>query len=392
MGATPTHRVLVLIYLATSTSLLSGAVVPASTLIIDEVTTLSSNESSTTPALEVEQLNDDETKEDAVVVENLPSESTDVKGKGDIIEITPNKDADSQIETVEEEPVQPQMDEIETTTLGLPSSTSSIPSTTKPPPPKVFSARERQALIGHLNGNYDQATLVLTENQKLAIQQENRIRGQGFRAFSSPFAQSGPSSSPDQPRSIQNFSPQQSQQQFGSVQQQQFGSVQQQQFGSPQQQQFGSPQQQQFGSPQQQQFGSPQQQQFGSPQQERFGSPLQKPFGSPQQQQFGSPQQERFGSPLQQQFGPPQQQTFGFQQQPQLGLQQQQPAFNPIQQQQQEGINQIPPQFQQPGSQQLFQQRPQFPSNPREGIATPDQQAEALKQSLFSALQSSNSF
>jgi len=360
MGATPTHRVLVLIYLATSTSLLSGAVVPASTLIIEEVTTLSSNGSSTSPALEVEQLNDDETKEDAVVVENLPSESTDVKGKGDIIEITPNKDADSQIETVEEEPVQPQMDEIETTTLGLPSSTSPTPPTTKPPPPKVFSARERQALIGHLNGNYDQAALVLTENQKLAIQQENRIRGQGFGAFSSPFAQSGPSSSPEQPRSIQNFSPQQSQQQFGSVQQQQ----------------FGSPQQQQFGSPQNQQFGSPQQQQFGSPQQQQFGSPLQKPFGSPQQQQFGSPQQ----------------QTFGFQQQQQLGLQQQQPGFNPIQQQQQGGINQIPPQFQQPGSQQLFQQGQQFPSNPREGIATPDQQAEALKQSLFSALQSSNSF
>ena len=136
---------------------------------------------------------------------------------------------------------------------SLPSSfTSPATPATPAPPPQQLSARERQALIGHLGGTADLTSVVLTDKQRLAVFQEKSLRSQGFGAFSSA-----------SDNKIQN-TPEQSQHRFGQQQRQlqQFPSQQQQQFTSQQQQQFSS--QQQLSS-QQQQFSS-QQQQF-SPQQ-----------------------------------------------------------------------------------------------------------------------------
>ena len=50
--------------------------------------------------------------------------------------------------------------------------------------PQQIIAHARQALIGHLEGNFDQSNIALTDKQRLAIFQEQTFRGQGFSAFS----------------------------------------------------------------------------------------------------------------------------------------------------------------------------------------------------------------
>ena len=51
---------------------------------------------------------------------------------------------------------------------------------------EILSAKERQALIGHLDGiDTDKVTVALTDRQKLALEQEKKLRQQGFSAFSS---------------------------------------------------------------------------------------------------------------------------------------------------------------------------------------------------------------
>ena len=49
--------------------------------------------------------------------------------------------------------------------------------------PIVFTAREREEIIGHLLGR-DISTVILTPTQKQAIIQENELREQGFSPFS----------------------------------------------------------------------------------------------------------------------------------------------------------------------------------------------------------------
>merc|ERR1719500_1260167 len=104
---------------------------------------------------------------------------------------------------------------------------------TPAPPPQQLTSRERQALIGHLDGNFDQIAIVLSDKQRLAIFQERSFRSQGFGAFSP----ASDANNQEQPR--------QSQQQFGAQQQSQFRTQQNQQFSpqSQQRQRFPPPQQ-----------------------------------------------------------------------------------------------------------------------------------------------------
>merc|ERR1719369_78472 len=105
--------------------------------------------------------------------------------------------------------------------------------TTPAPPPQQLTARERQALIGHLDGNFDQTAIVLTDKQRLAIFQERRFRSQGFGAFSPASDGNNQQRFQEQPRQQQNqqFSPQlQNRQQFSPSQQPQFPPQQQQNF------------------------------------------------------------------------------------------------------------------------------------------------------------------
>ena len=51
---------------------------------------------------------------------------------------------------------------------------------------EILSSKERQALIGHLVGvDTDKVVVALTDRQKLALEQEKKLRQQGFSAFSS---------------------------------------------------------------------------------------------------------------------------------------------------------------------------------------------------------------
>merc|ERR1711981_1357304 len=78
-----------------------------------------------------------------------------------------------------------------------------------------LSAEERRVLIGHLEG---QEGLVLTARQQLALLQERKFREQGFQPFSAQSDNRG-RFQPDQPRSQQQFQPQN--QRFQPQQQQQ---------------------------------------------------------------------------------------------------------------------------------------------------------------------------
>jgi len=247
----------------------------------------------------------------------------------------------------------------------------STPSTTQSPP-QLLSAHERQSLIGHLVSISDQKSLVLTEKQKIALQQELSFQNQGYRAFSSASDITGKKGFSEQPRRIQNFNQQQGQQQHLSFQQQQ-------EFDSQQQQQFNFQQQQQFDYQQPPQFVNQQKQQFGSQQQPPFG------LQQPQQQLFSPRQADQFPPQLQQQFQRTNEQFRGQLQQQRPNSIQSLNRINNIQPQrvfQPEQLSQLQPQSNQiPGQ--------QFQTNPQEIIRTPQQQEAALKKSLLSALKNS---
>jgi len=89
-------------------------------------------------------------------------------------------------------------------------------------------------LIGHLVGSFGQATLVLTEKQKLALQQENNLRNKGYGAFSSTLDRQGATHS--QPGQSLGLNSESTNQQFGF--QHRFGSLQQQQLSLTDEQQL----------------------------------------------------------------------------------------------------------------------------------------------------------
>ena len=122
--------------------------------------------------------------------------------------------------------------EISSTTIA---SSQEIPSPAlASSPTREFSASERRALIGHLVGSFGQSTLVLTENQKLALQQENNLRNKGYGAFSSSLDRQGATHS--QPRPSLSLNSEYTNQQFGF----------QHRFGSPEQQQLSTTDRQQL--------------------------------------------------------------------------------------------------------------------------------------------------
>ena len=51
-------------------------------------------------------------------------------------------------------------------------------------PTQQMAAHERQVLVGLLEDNFDQSNMAPTEEQRLAIFQEQNFRRQGFSAFS----------------------------------------------------------------------------------------------------------------------------------------------------------------------------------------------------------------
>merc|ERR1712018_26421 len=75
-----------------------------------------------------------------------------------------------------------------------------------PPPPRRFSAKERKALLAHLDGTKfgGNQHLVLTKNQKLALEQEKEFQGKGFAPFSSD-SDPPPPPPPRQPNQIELF-------------------------------------------------------------------------------------------------------------------------------------------------------------------------------------------
>jgi len=131
-------------------------------------------------------------------------------------------------------------------------------------------------LIGHLVGSFGQSTLVLTENQKLALQQENNLRNKGYGAFSYLLDRQGATHS--QPRPSLNLNSEYTNQQFGF----------QHRFGSPQQQQLSSTDRQQLRI-----LDQSKSQLFHEPQQQTSNT---IPFSHPSHllHQLSGEQQERF--------------------------------------------------------------------------------------------------
>merc|ERR1711970_609885 len=199
-----------------------------------------------------------------------------------------------------------------------------------------ITAHERQALIGHLEGNFDQSNTVLTDKQRLAIFQEQTFRRQGFGAFSPASDNQIQRRISEQPRQNAPAFETQAQQQFGVQQNQPFQS-QPQRLPAQQQQQFQPQQEQRFRPRQQQQFQQrpPQQQQF----QQRPAQQQQFQQQVPQQQQFQQrpPQQQRF------QQGPQQQQQFQQRQQQQFSNTPAPPSRSDLRalQQQEDALNEI---------------------------------------------------
>merc|ERR1712083_412530 len=84
--------------------------------------------------------------------------------------------------------------------------TTTTTTTPPPPPPRRFSAKERKALLAHLDGTKfgGNQHLVLTKNQKLALEQEKEFQGKGFAPFSSD-SDPPPPPPPRQPNQIEIF-------------------------------------------------------------------------------------------------------------------------------------------------------------------------------------------
>jgi len=261
-----------------------------------------------------------------------------------------------------------------------------IPSTTATSSPtRVFSASERKALIGHLVGSFGQATLVLTENQKLALQQENNLRNKGYAAFSSVLDRQGAIQS--QPTQSLSLNSEPANQQFGF----------QHRFGSPQQQQISSNDGQQFRILDQ--YSS----QLLHDQQQQTLNTLPSSHPSHLLHQLSGEQQERFLNQFSQLSG--EQQLYAYNkflntdpQAQQFAIKQfltlDQDVLSGSLQGEVDGVSGVQ-------SQQVFQSghlphlqpgqhnSQQFSSNPKDLITTAQQQEEVLKQSLFSALQRS---
>jgi len=327
--------------------------------------------------------------EDAEVdVKNVEAQSTTEASSPDIPSTTKASSPEMTSTTITSSP------KIPSTTIA---SSSEIPTTTTTSPPKipsstitssptqVFSAPERKALIGHLVGSFGQATLVLTENQKLALQQENNLRNKGYGAFSSALDKQG--ATHEQPRQSLSLNSDAANQQFGF----------QHRFGSPQQQQLSSTDEQQFRILDQynyQLFHQQQQQtpntfpsthpshllhQLSGEQQERF---LNQFSQLPREQQLYAYNQFLNTDPQTQQFAI--KQFLSLDQEVLSGsLQGEVDGVSGVQSQQVFQSGHLP--HLQPG----HQNSQQFSSNERDLITTTQQQEEVLKQSLFSALQRS---
>ena len=272
--------------------------------------------------------------------------------------------------------------EISSTTIA---SSQEIPSPAlASSPTREFSATERKALIGHLVGSFGQSTLVLTENQKLALQQENNLRNKGYGAFSSSLDRQGATHS--QPRPSLSLNSEYTNQQFGF----------QHRFGSPQQQQLSSTDAQQLrilDQSKSQLFHEPQQQtsntfpsshpshllhQLSGEQQERF---LNQFSHLSTEQQLYAYNQFLNTDPQTQQFAI--KQFLSLDQEVLSGsLQGEVDGVSGAQSQQVFQSGHLPHLL--PG-----QQNSQLSPNQEDLITAAQQQEEVLKQSLFSALQRS---
>ena len=236
-------------------------------------------------------------------------------------------------------------------------------------------------MIGHLVGSFGQSTLVLTENQKLALQQENNLRNKGYGAFSSSLDRQGATHS--QPRPSLSLNSEYTNQQFGF----------QHRFGSPQQQQLSTTDRQQLRI-----LDHSKSQLFHEPQQQTSNT---FPSSHPSHllHQLSGEQQERFLNQFshlsteQQLYAynqflnkDPQTQQFAIKQF--LSLDQE--VLSGSLQGEVDGVSGVQ-------SQQVFQSgllpgqknSQQFSSNREDLITAAQQQEEVLKQSLFSALQRS---
>jgi len=234
-------------------------------------------------------------------------------------------------------------------------------------------------------GSFGQATLVLTENQKLALQQENNLRSKGYAAFSTALDRQG--ATPGQSRLSLSLNSEPANQQFEF----------QHRFGSPQQQQLSSTDGEQFRTLDQ--YNS----QLFQEQQQQIPNTFPSSHPSHLMHQLSGEQQERSLNQFSQlsreqqlyaynQFlnTDPQAQQFAIKQF--LSLDQE--VLSGSLQGEVDGISGVQ-------SQQVFQSGPlshsqpgqhnsqQFSSNPKDRITTVQQQEEVLKQSLFSALQRS---
>jgi len=231
--------------------------------------------------------------------------------------------------------------------------------------------------------------LVLTENQKLALQQENNLRTKGYGAFSSSLDRQG--ATHEQPRQSLSLNSEAENQPFGFPHR----------FGSPQQQQLPSTDEQQFRILDQYNSQLFHQQQQQQQQQTLNTFPSSHP--SHLLHQLSGEQQERFLNQFSQL--PREQQLYAYNQFLNTDPQTQQFAIKQFLSLDQEvlsgslqgevdGVSGVQ-------SQQVFQSghlphlqpgqhnSQQFSSNQRDLITTAQQQEEVLKQSLFSALQRS---